>query len=145
MNKETLDLLQPIILSTAATILTVVGTWAATLLKQKVGIQVEQHHKDNLHSALLTAARSLIGKYGETQNVAELVKMMKEYAQQSVPDALNKLNPPPTVQNQLALSKIEMVRAELKALEAQEAAAKAATSSAASAATTLNQNKPGIG
>lgn len=89
-------------------VMTVLG-FAANKARQKWGIDIEAKHRDALHQALMTAARLALAKQ---LTGAVAVDMILEYAKRSVPDALNKLNPPQVIIEQLAKSKIEAVKAE---------------------------------
>lgn len=109
MTRETIELLQPIVLSVAATILTALGAWVTKLLNDKVGIDVEARHREALHSALMTGAKAAVEAFGKTQDPKAVARMAIEYAQKSVPDALDKLNPSPAVLEKLAASKVAEV------------------------------------
>ena len=89
-------------------VMTVLG-FAANKARQKWGIDIEAKHRDALHTALMTAARLALAKQ---LTGAVAVDMILDYAKRSVPDALNKLNPPQSVIENLAKSKIEAVKAE---------------------------------
>lgn len=114
MDENTVRLLQPIVESVTMAALTVIGGWIAYILQTRAGIAIEQHHKDNLHSALLSGVRAAFEKLGATGDPKAVAQMAIQYARKSVPDALNKLNPPPEVMSSLADSKVQQVQAEEK-------------------------------
>ncbi len=89
--------------------LTAVIGFAANKARQKWGLDIEEKHRLALHQALMTAARLALAKQ---LTVAVAVDLMLDYAKQSVPDAIRKLNPPQAVIENLAKAKLEQVKAE---------------------------------
>lgn len=91
---------------------------------QARGIEIEGRHREALHSALETAARALIARYGGTLretplNVATTeAKEVIEDASRSVPDAFKYLGidkgTPGVVLQNLAMSKLQKVIAEIR-------------------------------
>lgn len=90
-------------------ILTAVIGWAATKASAKWGLEIEEKHRIALHSALMTGARLALAKQ---LTVAAAVDLILGYAKTSVPGALKKLNPPRSVLENLAKSKLEQLAVE---------------------------------
>lgn len=89
--------------------LSAVISWAAVRFTKKTGLDIEQRHRDALHTALMTAARLALAKQ---LTGAAAIELALDYAKRSVPDAIRKLNPPQAVIENLAKAKLEQVKAE---------------------------------
>lgn len=99
----------PHLLEIAGIILTAIIGWAANTARRKWGIDIEAKYQADLHTALTTAARLALSKQ---LTGAAAIELILDYAKRSVPDALAKLNPSPEVIENLAKSKIEVVKAD---------------------------------
>lgn len=91
-------------------LLSVIAAWLARALvaaaaeaKRRWGIEIEARHRDALHSALMSGIRAALGRglRGEDAIAAAIT-----YAGQSVPDALDRLQPDAAVMADLAASKL---------------------------------------
>ena len=100
---------QPYALEIVGLGLSAVISWTAVRLTKKTGLEIEQHHRDALHTALMTAARLALAKQ---LTGAAAIELALDYAKRSVPDAIRKLNPPQAVIENLAKAKLEQVKAE---------------------------------
>lgn len=100
---------QPYALEIVSLALSPVIFWASVQIARRTGLDIQQRHRDALHSALMTGARLALAKQ---LTAAAAIELILGYVRQSVPDAVNKLNPPKSVLENLAKSKIEAVKAE---------------------------------
>lgn len=89
--------------------LTFVIGWASTQAARRFGLDIEQRHRDALHSALMTGARLALAKQ---LTAAAAVDLILGYVKTSVPGAVGKLNPPQSVLENLAKSKLEQAAVE---------------------------------
>ncbi|EBA18412.1 hypothetical protein RSK20926_11854 [Roseobacter sp. SK209-2-6] len=100
--------LQPHLLSLAALILTVVIGRVAQVLKVRFGIDIEQRHRENLHSALMSGLRAALSRRPEAEP-PQLIEEAIAYARDSVPDAMARLGPSEAVLGRLALGKLQEI------------------------------------
>ena len=100
---------QPYALEILGLALTPAIFWASVQIARRSGLDIEQRHRDALHTALMTGARLALAKQ---LTAAAAIDLVLSYVRQSVPDAVGKLNPPQSVLENLAKSKIEAVKAE---------------------------------
>lgn len=107
--QDILDAATPHLIEIAGLILTALIGWAATQASRKWGLDIEQRHRDALHTALLTGARLALSKQ---LTAATAIDLILSHVKQSVPDALGKLAPPRDVLENLARAKLEQVAAE---------------------------------
>ena len=89
--------------------LTFVIGWASVQVARRTGLDIEQKHRDALHTALMTAARLALAK---ELTGAAAISLILGYVRQSVPDAIRKLNPPAAIIEGLAKSKLEQAAVE---------------------------------
>lgn len=108
MNDILNDAMPHLLQIASAVLLGLIG-WAANTARRKWGIDIEAKYQTDLHTALTTAARLALSKSLTGEAAMALIL---DYAKRSVPDALSKLNPPQSVIEILAKSKIEAVKAE---------------------------------
>lgn len=103
MLTEILEALAPHLLEAFMALVTLATGYAVHLFRRWTGIQIEERHRQALHSAIRTAVVALTerGLTGE-----DLVKGVKDYLRQSVPDALAWLVPGDSVLSTLIRSKI---------------------------------------
>lgn len=106
---DIIDAITPHLVEILGLILTAVIGWAATKASAKWGLDIEAKHRDALHSALMTGARLALARQ---LTVAAAVDLILGYAKTSVPGALKKLNPPRSVLENLAKSKLEQLAVE---------------------------------
>jgi len=99
-----LQALTPVILEVTATVATVAITAASGYAMRKWGIEIQEKHRNALHSALMSGIEAALGR-GYTGNAA--VAEAIEYARRSVPDALGNLKPAADVLTDLAKAKLE--------------------------------------
>lgn len=96
----------PIILTVLSTILTTVLVRGSTLIKQRWGVEIEEKHRDALHSAIMSGLRSALQR-GEKDD--EAISSAITYAHESVPDAIKALKPASTVLSSIATAKLREV------------------------------------
>lgn len=75
----------------------------ATVAKDRWGIEIEAKHREALHSALMSGIRAALSKGLSGQ---EAVAAAIAYAQDSVPDAMERLGPSIQVLSSLAEAKL---------------------------------------
>lgn len=80
-----------------------------SVARARLGIEMEQIHREALHSALLSGALAVIDTELDKD---KMVQAVLDYAENSVPDALAWLEPSLETLTSLALSKIEVALAE---------------------------------
>ncbi|MFH5773619.1 hypothetical protein ACHFJ0_05155 [Paracoccus sp. NGMCC 1.201697] len=99
-----LQALTPVILEVTATVATVAITAASGYAMRKWGIEIQEKHRNALHSALMSGIEAALGR-GFTGDAA--VADAIEHARRSVPDALKNLKPAADVLTNLAKAKLE--------------------------------------
>ncbi|AXQ93212.1 hypothetical protein LV780_04935 [Cereibacter azotoformans] len=100
---EFLTPLAPGLLDLAGVILTLIIGAAARQWAAWTGVQIEARHREALHSAIMTAARTAIAR-GLTREVA--TEFIAAYVRASVPDALKRLSPSAETLDGLIRSKL---------------------------------------
>lgn len=93
----------PHLLEALAALLAILIGWAADTARRRWGLQIEQAHRDALHSAIMTGARVAVMR---ALPQAQAVDLAVGYAQASVPDAIRALQPGPGVLENMARSKL---------------------------------------
>lgn len=109
---ELFEQVTPYLISLAATILTYLAVRANAYMKVKTGLEIEAINRQALHSALETGVELAIAKATKNKTAAaaaqdELVAMIVEYVQRSVPDALETLRPSREQLQDMAIAKVE--------------------------------------
>ena len=97
----------PQILTAIGALLTVLIGWAADTARRRWGIQIEQAHREALHSAIMTGVKLALQRGMSGPQAAELAV---GYARASVPDAIAALGARDDVLANLARAKIGDVR-----------------------------------
>ncbi|MGP3699181.1 hypothetical protein [Rhodobacter sp. NSM] len=95
--------LTPSLLDMLGVVLTSLIGLAAVRVQQWTGIQIEAKHREALHSAIMTAARTAVAR-GLTREVA--TEFVSSYIRASVPDALRRLAPSAETLEALIRSKL---------------------------------------
>ena len=118
-------LLQQILDAALPTVLTLVGAAllmiinsVAGFIKDRFGIEIEAKHREALHSALITGLRLALVRLGwvpGTPIPQQAVNLAVAYAGNSVPDAINALQPTRSKMEEIAESKAPEVAAEIAA------------------------------
>ncbi|MDF3606579.1 hypothetical protein PE067_10745 [Paracoccus sp. DMF-8] len=85
-------------------LLTGIIAWASAKAREKWGIDIEARHRQALQSALMTGARLALAHELTGQKALDIIL---HYVRQSVPDAINNLNPDPDVLVDLAKANLE--------------------------------------
>lgn len=96
-------LLLPHLLEVVGTLLSLLIANVALTAKSRWNLEIEQKHRDALHSAVMTGLRSAL-QSGFTHERA--VEAAVRYTQTSVPDAIGALRPDHSILKDLALSKL---------------------------------------
>lgn len=96
----------PQILTAIGALLTVLIGWAADTARRRWGIQIEQAHREALHSAIMTGVKLALQRGMSGPQAAELAV---GYARASVPDAIAALGARDDVLANLARAKIRDV------------------------------------
>lgn len=109
MLQQILEALQPAIGLAIEGLVGLFIGWLMMRLPPAVRSYVEANHRAALHSALVTAAQSVIDGDPETHPDVAIAKM-SEHVRESVPDAIAALNPSAKVLENLARSKLRDVR-----------------------------------
>ena len=94
----------PQILTAVGALLTVLIGWAADTARRKWGIQIEQAHREALHSAIMTGVKLALQRGMSGPQAAELAV---GYARASVPDAIAALGARDDVLANLARAKLQ--------------------------------------
>lgn len=97
----------PQLLTAIGALLTVLIGWAADTARRRWGIQIEQAHREALHSAIMTGVKLALQRGMSGPQAAELAV---GYARASVPDAIAALGARDDVLANLARAKIGDVR-----------------------------------
>ena len=93
----------PQLLTAIGALLTVLIGWAADTARRRWGIQIEQAHREALHSAIMTGVKLALQRGMSGPQAAELAV---GYARASVPDAIAALGARDDVLANLARAKI---------------------------------------
>jgi len=103
---ELASTLLPLVLSGIGAVLTLVISRAASAVEKRWDIEIEERHRNTLHSALITgiSAALLRGAKRDTAIQAGI-----DHALVSVPDAIAELAPKPEVLRNLAESKLRQI------------------------------------
>ena len=111
MTNQLIEALTPAIVAFITALLGYVLVAAEVRLKRITGLQIEEKHRLALHSALESgveiAFARIAGKLSPEAMRFELTRIVMDYVNLSVPDALKALAPSETLLRELALSKIE--------------------------------------
>ncbi|ACM00207.1 Hypothetical Protein RSKD131_0347 [Cereibacter sphaeroides KD131] len=102
-GSDLLTTLAPSLLDLAGVALTALIGFATIRFQRWTGIQIEARHREALHSAIMTAARSAVARGLTREDAAEFVS---SYARASVPDALKRLSPSAKTLETLVRSKL---------------------------------------
>jgi len=97
----------PQLLTAVGALLAVLIGWAADTARRRWGIQIEQAHREALHSAIMTGVKLALQRGMSGPQAAELAV---GYARASVPDAIAALGARDDVLANLARAKIGDVR-----------------------------------
>ena len=100
---DLLTAVTPSLLELAGAILAFAISAAAVRFRRLTGLQIEARHREALHSAIMTAARTAVAR-GLTRDVA--TEFVAAYVQASVPDALRHLAPSADTLSGLIRSKL---------------------------------------
>ncbi|WP_201829522.1 hypothetical protein [Microvirga zambiensis] len=109
------DIISPYVFMLASAAVVGILTWLTNIVKQWTGIQIEAKHREALHSAMMTGVAAALAKgrlkASEVSIDAKsvIIKEAVEWAQRSVPDALNALGASPSALAELAASKITLL------------------------------------
>ncbi len=95
--------LLPLLLQGIGVILGLLLLRATTYASTRWGIEIEARHREALHSAIMSGIRAALSKGLSGQAVLDSALV---YVTQSVPDALNALDPSAEVLQQLAEAKL---------------------------------------
>ena len=93
----------PQLLTAIGALLTVLIGWAADTARRRWGIQIEQAHREALHSAIMTGVKLALQRGMSGPQAAELAV---GYARASVPDAIAALGARDDVLANLARAKM---------------------------------------
>ncbi|GGW23921.1 hypothetical protein GCM10011452_09090 [Gemmobacter lanyuensis] len=97
----------PQLLTAIGALLTVLIGWAADTARRRWGIQIEQAHREALHSAIMTGIKLALQRGMSGPQAAELAV---GYARASVPDAIAALGARDDVLANLARAKMGDMR-----------------------------------
>lgn len=97
----------PQLLTAVGALLTVLIGWAADTARRRWGIQIEQAHREALHSAIMTGVKLALQRGMSGPQAAELAV---GYARASVPDAIAALGARDDVLANLARAKMGEAR-----------------------------------
>lgn len=89
-------------------------TWGARVFSVKTGLEIEQKHRDALHSAVMSGVNAALTD-GPRAAREEIVDRVIGYVEGAVPDALEKLGPSNFILRKLVEGKINDAMAKLKA------------------------------
>lgn len=109
------EVLSPVLANVLAIAATAMIGWAATAIHAKFGVEVEASYRDSLHSAIMSGVQAGLARVGGLvaplkPNVRlEVIDSAVNYAQRSVPEAIQALNPAAAVLADLAASKLNMI------------------------------------
>lgn len=98
-----LDLFQPYLLDAVGVIVGAVLLFLSRQANAKLGLDIEDKHRQALHSAIMTGVRVAL-KGGHADDAINSAAI--DYAEKSVPDAIKALKPSTTVMRDLAESKL---------------------------------------
>ena len=103
MWSELMEALAPHLVDASMAVVSLATGYVVILIRRYTGIQIEERHRQALHSAIRTAVVAMTerGLTGE-----DLVKAVKDYVRQSVPDALAWLVPGDGVLSTLIKAKV---------------------------------------
>lgn len=106
MFQEIMEALAPHLIEAFMALVTLATGYVVVLVKRYTGIQIEERHRQALHSAIHTGVLALADKglSGE-----QLIEGVKDYIRQSVPDALAYLIPGEGVLATLIRAKIKQL------------------------------------
>lgn len=107
----------PYMMEMLGIILSSVIAWTASKARQKWGLDMQDRHRQALHSALMTGAR-LAADGGLTKHAA--IQIIVDHVRASVPDALAELRPDAQTLGNLARAKLAEAMAELAGRERAE-------------------------
>jgi hypothetical protein len=108
MFTEIIEAMAPHLVEMLMALVSLATGYAVVLFRRWTGIQIEERHRQALHSAVRTAVVALTDR-GLAGN--DLIEGVKDYLHQSVPDALAYLVPGDGVLSTLIKSKLrEIVR-----------------------------------
>lgn len=93
----------PAIVALFGTILTIILNRAAKEAKDRWGVEVEAHHRDALHSAVMSG---LLAALGRGMNGDAAIDAAIDHVSASVPDALKALSPAPGVLRAIVQAKL---------------------------------------
>lgn len=111
MLEELKEALAPHVFEAIMSLITLALGYGTLLIRRWTGIQIEEKHMRALHSALRSGV--LIGVERGLDKDA-LVQVAKDYARQSVPDAIRYLVPGEGVLESLILAKVQEVMGRAK-------------------------------
>lgn len=100
---DLISTLTPSLIELAGAMLAFAISAAAVRFHRLTGLQIEARHREALHSAIMTAARTAVAR-GLTRDVA--TEFVAAYVKASVPDALRHLAPPAEALEGLIRSKL---------------------------------------
>jgi hypothetical protein len=103
MLMEIIEALAPHLIEALMALITLATGYGVVQFKRWTGIQIEERHRQALHSAIRTGVVALAER-GLTGD--ELIKGVKDYIRQSVPDALASLVPGDGVLSTLIKAKV---------------------------------------
>ncbi|MBN7785155.1 hypothetical protein JYP51_09505 [Ponticoccus gilvus] len=86
--------LEPAIVEIAGLFVAGLIAWAANTARQRFGLEIEEKHRDALHSAIMSGVQSALARGLSGQAAATHAL---EYIHDSVPDAVKRLKPAPRV------------------------------------------------
>lgn len=106
MFEELKEALAPHIVEVVMSLVTVLLGYATVLLKKWTGIQIEEKHRQALHSAIRTGVQMGLDKGLDRKMI---LGVAKDYAKTSVPDAIKWLVPGDGIMEAIALAKLREI------------------------------------
>ena len=103
----------PPVLSLISVVITVLIGMAATALKNRANITIEQAHRDALHSAIMTGVQAAMRRAGPADLPKVAITETIKYVHQSVPDAVKALRPSDRVLFDLVEAKLTQAQAKV--------------------------------
>lgn len=104
--EELKEALAPHVFEALMSLVTLAIGYATILIKRATGVQIEEKHRAALHSAIRTGVLIAMEK---GLDKGALVQVAKDYARQSVPDAIRYLVPGEGVLESLIVAKAQEI------------------------------------
>lgn len=113
LNQLLTDLL-PSLITALSVLVGAVITWGARVFSEKTGLDIEQKHRDALHSAIMSGVNAALTD-GPQAARETIIDQAIAYVEGAVPDALEKLGPSNFILRKLVEGKVNDILNQLKA------------------------------